>query len=314
MEARASLRKFAWLAIAAAVVTIALKAVAYLVTGSVGLLSDALESLVNLVAAIAALIALSIATKEPDEEHAYGHAKAEYFASGFEGGLVLLAAVSIVITAIPRLITPEPLEQVGLGLGAAAVSSLINFLVARRLFAAGRAHRSITLEADARHLMTDVWTTGGVMLGVLLVSLTGWERLDPLMAFVVAGNIIWTGVNLVRRSLLGLLDTALPAADLARIEAVLARHRREQGIETHALRSRQAGMRRFVSFHILVPGDWSVRHGHRLLEQIEEDIRAALPGTTVFTHLEPLDDPISWEDTHLDRVPPELAPPAPTAR
>jgi cation diffusion facilitator family transporter len=296
------LTHFARLAILAAVATIGLKAAAYLLTGSVSLLSDALESLVNLVAAIVALIALTVALKEPDEEHAYGHAKAEYFASGLEGALVLLAAVSVIITAVPRLFEPVPIEQVGWGIAVAVVASLINLGVARRLFQAGSEHGSITLEADARHLMTDVWTSVGVIAGVIAVSLTGWVRLDPIIALAVAANIVWTGVGLVRRSMLGLLDTAIEAGDLAAVEGILARYRRDVGIHTHALRTRQAGMRRFVSVHILVPGGWTVRRGHRLLEEIENDIRAALPsGTTVFTHLEPLDDPASFQDTRLDR-------------
>ena len=295
------LTHFARLAIVAAIATIGFKAAAYLLTGSVGLLSDALESLVNLVAAIVALIALTVALKEPDEEHAYGHAKAEYFASGLEGGLVLLAAISVIVNAVPRLLNPVPIEQVGWGVGAAAVASLINLAVARRLFQAGAEHRSITLEADARHLMTDVWTSAGVIAGVIAVSLTGWERLDPIIALAVAGNIVWTGYGLVRRSMHGLLDTALDAGELAQVEHMLHRYRRERNIETHALRTRQAGMRRFISVHILVPGGWTVRQGHALLEEIETEIRTALPGTTIFTHLEPLDDPVSWHDTRLDR-------------
>jgi cation diffusion facilitator family transporter len=311
MSTTQPLTHFARLAIVAAVATIGLKAAAYLLTGSVGLLSDALESLVNLVAAIVALIALTVALKEPDEEHAYGHAKAEYFASGLEGALVLLAAVSIILTAVPRLVQPVGIEQVGWGTAVAAAASLINLAVARRLFQAGTEHRSITLEADARHLMTDVWTSAGVILGVIAVSLTGWERLDPILALAVAGNIIWTGIGLVRRSMLGLLDTAIAGGDLAAVETILARYREKLGIETHALRTRQAGMRRFVSVHILVPGGWTVRQGHKLLEAIENDIRAALPaGTTVFTHLEPLDDPASWQDTQLDREPAEGQAPA----
>ncbi len=301
MSTRPPLTHFARLAIVAAVATITLKAAAYFLTGSVSLLSDALESVVNLVAAVVALIALTVALKEPDEEHAYGHAKAEYFASGLEGGLVLLAAASIIYTAVPRLIEPVPITQVGWGAVVAAAASLINLAVARRLFQAGAEYRSVTLEADARHLMTDVWTSAGVIAGIFAVSLTGWEVIDPIIALVVAANIIWTGISLVRRSMDGLLDTALDAGDLATIEATLDRFREQVGIEAHALRTRQAGMRRFVSFHILVPGGWTVRRGHTLLEEIENEIRTALPGTTVFTHLEPLDDPVSWHDTELDR-------------
>lgn len=298
---RDHLTRFAWLSIAAAILTIALKAAAYFVTGSVGLLSDALESIVNLVAAIAALVALTLVAKGPDEEHAYGHDKAEYFSSSLEGALVLVAAGAIVLTAVPRLVNPQPIEQVGVGIAISIVASLINLLVARQLLRAGKEYRSITLEADARHLMTDVWTSVGVVLAVIGVAVTGWERLDPLIALVVAANIIWTGVTLLRRSFLGLLDTALPAEDLAVINAILERYQERDDIRTHALRSREAGSRRFVSFHILVPGWWSVHEGHRLLEEIEAEIAAALPGITVFTHLEALDDPASYADTTLDR-------------
>lgn len=298
---RAHLTRFAWLSIAAAILTICLKAAAYVVTGSVGLLSDALESIVNLVAAIAALVALTLVAKGPDEEHAYGHDKVEYFSSTLEGALVLVAAGAIVLTALPRLVTPQPIAQAGAGIAISIVASLVNLLVARQLLRAGKAHRSITLEADARHLMTDVWTSAGVVVAIAGVAVTGWERLDPLIALVIAANIIWTGVMLLRRSFLGLLDTALPAGDLATINAILHRYQERDDIRTHALRSREAGSRRFVSFHILVPGWWSVHEGHRLLEEIEAEIARALPGITVFTHLEALDDPASYADTTLDR-------------
>ncbi|MCU0491566.1 MAG: cation diffusion facilitator family transporter [Chloroflexaceae bacterium] len=296
-----SLTRFAWLSVAAAVVTIGLKAAAYLLTGSVGLLSDALESLVNLVAAAVALVVLSIATRPPDEDHAYGHYKAEYFSSGVEGTLILLAALSIAVAAGQRLLNPQPLEQVGLGLGMSVLASLINLGVALVLFRAGKLHSSITLEASAQHLMTDVWTSAGVLVGVGAVAFTGWLWLDPLIALVVAANIVWAGWNLMRRSALGLLDTALPHPEREQVLAVLNRYA-EEGVGYHALRTRQAGAHRFVSVHILVPGAWSVQRGHRLLEQIEHDIRQALPSSTVFTHLEPLEDPVSFEDTQLERV------------
>jgi cation diffusion facilitator family transporter len=296
-----SLTRYAWLSITTAIVTIALKAIAYQLTGSVGLLSDALESLVNLVAGVAALIALTVAERAPDEEHGYGHTKAEYFSSGLEGMLVLVAALGIVVTAVPRLIDPQPIEQVGVGLVVSTVASLINGAVAWRLFRAAAVYRSVTLSADARHLMTDVWTSVGVLIGVALVALTGWNRLDALVALAVAANILWTGWRLIRESVLGLLDTALPADDLKVIAGVLSRYRSDYGVETHALRSRQAGTRRFMSVHVLVPGGWTVQRGHHLLEQMEADISAALPETTVFTHLESLDDPASWDDVTLDR-------------
>jgi cation diffusion facilitator family transporter len=294
------LTRFAWLSIAAALATIFLKAAAYYVTGSVGLLSDALESLVNLAAALMALAMLTIATRPPDELHAYGHTKAEYFSSGAEGALIILAAAGIAWTAVPRLLAPRALEQVGLGLAVAIVAALLNFAVARLLLRAGRRYRSITLEADAQHLLTDVWTTAGVVAGVGVVELTGWTRLDPIIALIVAANIVRTGVNLLRRSVLGLLDTAISEPELSAIKQVLSRYEK-QGFHYHALRTRHAGRRAFISFHVLVPGDWTVQRGHDLLEEIEREIRAVIPNATVFTHMEPLGDPSAWDDLTLDR-------------
>lgn len=296
-----SLTRFAWLSLLAAAATIALKLGAYLLTGSVGLLSDAVESLVNLVAALVALTMLAVAARPPDAEHPYGHGKAEYFSSGFEGGLILVAAIGIAATAIDRLLHPRPLEQIGLGLGISIAASLINLAVAIILLRAGRRYESITLEANARHLLTDVWTSAGVVAGVGAVALTGWQPLDPLIALLVAANIVRTGLQLLRRSGLGLLDTALPPRELGLIQAILARYQRE-GIQFHALRSRQAGARRFVSLHVLVPGAWSVQRSHHLLERIEREIREALPNTTVFTHVEPVEDPSSFQDTMIDRA------------
>jgi cation diffusion facilitator family transporter len=300
-ENQPSLTRFAWLSIAAALLTISLKAGAYWLTGSVGLLSDALESLVNLVAASVALVVLIIAARPPDEEHPYGHDKAEYFSIGVEGGLILLAALSIVATVLDRLLHPHPLKQVGLGLTVSVIASLINFGIARILFTAGRRYHSITLEADAQHLMTDVWTSAGVLLGVGAVSLTGWDWLDPLIALAVAANIVWAGVRLVRRSVLGLMDTALPLEEQAVIKNILDQYQRN-GMQYHALRTRSAAARRFVSVHILVPGAWTVQQGHDVLERIEAQIRAQLANATIFTHLEPLEDPVSWQDTELDRT------------
>ncbi|HNC87538.1 MAG TPA: cation diffusion facilitator family transporter [Anaerolineales bacterium] len=297
---RLFLTKFAWLSIGAAIFTITLKTIAYFLTGSVGLLSDALESIVNLVGAVMALAMLTIAARPADEDHAYGHTKAEYFSSGVEGALILIAAASIIIAAIPRLINPQPLEQVGLGLGVSIAASLANLLVALVLLQASKKHNSITLEANAHHLMTDVWTSVGVLAGVGLVVLTGWERLDPIVAFVVAGNIIWSGFRIVRMSALGLMDTALEPDEQKLVKNVLSSYTKNN-VEYHALRTRQSGARRFVSVHILVPGKWTVQRGHRLLESIESDIRKALPNVTVFTHLESLNDPASWDDTNLDR-------------
>jgi cation diffusion facilitator family transporter len=293
------LHRFAWISIVAALITILLKFSAWWVTDSVGLLSDALESFVNLVGAIAALIALWYAAREPDQEHAYGHAKAEYFSSGLEGSLILLAAVSIIYTSIERLINPSAVEKAGLGVAIAAAAAVVNLVAARWIQRAGQHHNSIALEAGARHLMTDVLTTVGVILGIVLIHFTGWSRLDPIIALVVAANIIRVGIDLMKRSMLGLLDTALPPAELTRIEGVLDRFRQADHIEAHALRTRQAGQRRFGSVHILVPGDWTVDHGHQLTEQIERDIREAVPGIMMVTHLESLDDPRSWDDTEL---------------
>ncbi len=299
---RRSLARFAWLSIVAALLTISLKGGAYALTGSVGLLSDALESVVNLVAAVVALIALTVAHQGPDEEHAYGHEKAEYFSSGIEGGLILLAAASIAYASVGRLLHPAPPQSVALGLAISTFASLINLGAAWRLRHAARQYRSITLEADARHLLTDVWTSAGVIVGVAGVALTGWLWLDAVIALAVAVNIVWAGLQLVRRSALGLLDTALPAAERATIGAVLERYAREQPVEFHALRTRESGTRRFVEVHVLVPGGWSVRRGHALLERLERDLRAALGPVTILTHLEPRNDPTSFADTALDRV------------
>jgi cation diffusion facilitator family transporter len=307
VQERPSLTRYAWLSILAALLTIGLKAGAYLLTGSVGLLSDALESLVNLVAALGALAALTVAEQQPSEEHAFGFEKAEYFASGLEGALILVAALSIGAAAIPRLLAPHPIEAVGWGLGVSAVASAVNLWVARRLGQAGREHQSITLEADARHLLTDVWTSVGVIVAVGAVALTGWLWLDPLIAIAVAVNIVRTGIGLVHHALDSLLDRALPAPEREQIAEVLARYEREYGIEWHALQTRQAGRRRFISLHVLVPGHWTVHRGHQLLEVVEQELRAQWPVVTVFTHLESLDDPSSWEDTTLDRLGPEPA-------
>jgi cation diffusion facilitator family transporter len=288
------------ISIVAAVATIGLKGGAYAITGSVGLLSDALESLVNLLAAVIAFIALSVAAKPADEDHAYGHNKAEYFSSGFEGALILVAALSIAYVSIQRLLHPRLLDQAGAGLAISAIASVINYAVARILAQAGRQHGSIVLEADAGHLMTDVWTSVGVIAGVGAGALTGWSILDPLVALAVAAHIVRTGVILVQRSALGLLDTALPENLRRDITGVLDAHA-INGVHYHALRTRQAGRWRFISCHVLVPGDWTVQRGHDLLEQIEDEIRAKVPFSTVFTHLEPVEDPVSFEDQRLER-------------
>jgi len=297
-----SARAYTVLSIAAAVLTIAFKFGAYWFTGSVGLLSDAMESGVNLVAALVAFWALTLAAKPPDEEHAFGHSKAEYFSSGMESALIVVAAVSIGIAAWSRLLHPQPLEQIGLGLGLSLVATGINAGVAWILLRAGRRLRSITLRADAHHILTDVWTSLGVLVGILLVKLTGWLVLDPIIALLVAVNIIWTGVRLFRETASGLLDRSLPHEEQQAIQDVLAAYD-QQGIIFHALRTRAAGSRRFVSFHILVPGDWSIKQGHDLCEEIELEIARKLPSTHVTTHLEPKEDPRSWDDQGLERNP-----------
>jgi len=295
------LTRYAWLSIAAAIVTMALKALSYVITGSVGLLSDAAESLVNLAGGIMALAMLTIASRPADEHHAYGHSKAEYFASTVEGLLIMVAATSIGSAAVGRLINPQPLEKVGLGTAVCAAAALINLGAGWMLLRAGRRHRSVTLEAGAHHLFTDVWTSVGVIAAVIAVALTGWQRLDPIIALVVATNIVWTGIRILQGSVLGLMDTALPDEEQALIREVLER-RRSMGIRYHALRTRRAGRRRFISVHVLVPGDWTVHRGHQVTEEIENEIRGVLPDAAVLTHLESLNDPASWHDISIDRV------------
>jgi cation diffusion facilitator family transporter len=296
-----NLTRYAWLSIAAAIATISLKAGAWYVTGSVGLLSDALESVINLAAAVIALWVLKVAAQPPDEEHMFGHTKVEYFSSGIEGALIFLAALSIGYAAVNRLIDPQPLEQVGIGLAISLVATAINLFVGLLLLRVGRAQHSIVLEADGHHLMTDVWTSVGVVVGVGAVSLTGWLRLDPIVAILVALNILWTGWHLVKRSVLGLMDTALPREMHDRSVAVLDRFVEREKIEYHALRTRQSGSQKFIYVHVLVPGDWSVQKGHDLLEELEGEIHREIPNSAVFTHLEPLEDPVSYEDVELIR-------------
>lgn len=294
---RPSLTRYAWLSIAAAVLTITLKSGAYLLTGSVGLLSDAIESGVNLVAALMALAMLTVAARPEDDNHTYGHSKAEYFASVVEGILILVAAGSIIWTAAGRLLHPQELEQVGLGLAVSVGASLINLGVAQVLLRAGKQHNSITLEADSHHLMTDVWTSVGVVSAIGVVGLTGWLILDPIIAIAVGLNIVWTAYQLIRRSVEGLMDGALPSEDQQKIEEVIAQYRR-RGVDFHALRTRQSAARRFVSVHMLVPGAWTVHDAHHVAEDFEGDIRKVLSETIIHTHLEPIDDQISMDDIH----------------
>lgn len=295
-----ALKRYAWLSIAAALATILLKGWAWWLTGSVGLLSDALESFVNLAGAMMALAMLSLAAQPADDNHAHGHGKAEYFSSAFEGLLIFLAAVGIAYAAIERLLNPQPLEAVGIGLGVSVVASIINLITSRILMDVGSRYKSIALEADAHHLMTDVWTSVGVIVGVGLIWASGWLWLDPVIALLVALNIVWTGWQLLQRSAAGLMDVSIPEADIRAIEDILDRYRRQE-LEFHALRTRQAGTRAFISFHLLVPGTWSVQQGHDWSERIEADIRQAIPYAHITTHLEPKEDPLSLADQHLDR-------------
>lgn len=299
MESRKFLTRFAWLSIGAAVLTIILKAAAYFLTGSVGLLSDALESLVNLAGAVMALAMLTIASRPEDDSHHFGHSKAEYFSSGAEGSFIIVAAGGIAYSAIERLLNPQPLEHLGIGLAVSAVAGVINLAAALIIGYNGKKHQSVTLTANSKHLITDVWTSIGVLGGVGLVAVTGWEPLDSLVAIAVAGNIIWSGIGILRHTVSGLMDSVLPDDELKlihdKIEEILP-----EGITYHALMTRQAGARRFVSFHVLVPGKWTVEHGHVLMETLEAQLTQLLPNMVIFTHMEPLDDPASWSDQTLD--------------
>jgi len=289
------------LSIAAAIVTIALKTVAWALTGSIGLLSDAAESIVNLVAALVALLAVQWAARPPDEDHAYGHDKADYFSAGFEGGLVLLAALAIIVFSVARIFHPTSIDHVAIGVTVTAIASVINLVVGRRLIRAGVDYGSITLEADGRHLMTDVWTSAGVITGVIVVAVTGLERLDGVIALIVGINVLRTGIDLVKRSGAGLMDRALEPDELVAVKAVLDALTTAE-VSFHALRTRRAGRRAFVSVHVLVPGAWSVQRGHDQVEIVEAELRRAGGFGTVFTHLEPIEDPVSHQDTTLDRV------------
>ncbi|MCA9980569.1 MAG: cation transporter [Anaerolineales bacterium] len=293
-----NLSRYGWLSIATAVVTIGLKFIAYLLSGSVGLLSDALESIVNLVTAVTALCLITIARRPPDEDHAYGHAKAEYFASMVTGGFITVASGSILYTAVLRLLNPEPLEQVGLGVLVSLGAAVVNLVVSRILIRAGRQHRSPALEAEGKHLQTDVITSGGVAVGLGLVWLTGWVALDSVIALIVGAQIGVMGLRLLYQASQGLMDSALPAEEQAQIHTVLQQYE-PQGVTYHALRTRQAGQRRFVSVHLEMPGDWTVQKGHLVADQIEADLRQTLPDLATFTHLEPKGDPLSHADREL---------------
>ena len=295
------MERYAWLSIGAALVTLALKWWAWWVTGSVGLLSDALEGFVNLGAAVLALWMLRVAARPPSAKHPYGMSKAEYLSAGTEGTLIVVAAAGIIATALPRLLNPAPIDEPALGLAISVVASIVNLAVALVLIRVGRANHSITLEADGHHLMTDVWTSAGVISGVALVAFTGWLVLDPLIAIAVGIHIVWAGVGLMRRSVLGLLDAAIPGDEVKEIDKILAEYSKRYGVSFHALRTRHAGARRFVSFHLLVPDAWTVSHAHKLSEEIESRIRSLVPNASIESHIEPISDPASYDDQNLDR-------------
>lgn len=296
-----SLHKYMYISIAAAVATISLKYYAYYVTGSVGFLSDALESIVNLVAAIFALIMLNLSQRPADKRHMYGHSKAEYFSSATEGALILIAAFSIIRTSIPRFFNPIPLENINSGLLFSLLATLVNLVVGLTLINNGKKKNSLIVEADGRHLMTDVWTSVGVIIGIILVKLTGWLILDPIIAILVALNIIYIGYKLISRSASGLMDSIIPSNDLKKITQYLDSLKDEE-MEYHSLMTRVAGQRKFIFFHLLVPGDWSVKKGHDCADHIEETIVNMFEGpVTVDTHIEPVDDPVSNIDIGIDR-------------
>lgn len=301
MHEPTSLTRYAWLSIAAAVVTIGLKTGAWALTGSVGLLSDAAESVVNLAAAVVALIALRLAAKPANERFMFGHTKAEYFSAAIEGIMILVAAAAILVTAAERFIHPRPVENIGVGLLVVVIASVVNGAVALVLLRAGRRHRSLTLTADGRHLMTDVITSVGVLVGVGLVAVTGYERLDPIVAFAVGVNIIVTGVKLITESAEGLLDVTLPDEENDAIVEILNRHTTER-TRFHGLQTRVSGRKRHATLHVLVPDEWTVRQGHAYIEELERELEAAVPGLEVFTHLEPVNDPLSYQDIPVGYV------------
>ncbi|HBG40990.1 MAG TPA: cation-efflux pump [Porphyromonadaceae bacterium] len=296
-----SLKKYLYLSIAAAIVTITLKFGAYLATGSMGLYSDALESLVNLFAAIVALIMFTVSQKPADKGHVYGHGKAEYFSSAIEGALILVAAFSIIYSAIQRIITPHPIEKISIGIIISFIATLVNFIVGRILIYNGKKNKSMVLEADGKHLMTDVWTSIGVIAGIFVVKVTGLVIFDPVIAIAVAINIIYTGYKLVSRSASELMDASIPVEDLNKITLYLD-SLKEKDITYHSLRTREAGRRKFISMHLLVPGEWTVKEGHDHADMVEESIEDMFEEpVTVTTHLEPVEDPASMKDIGIDR-------------
>ncbi|MCX6135096.1 MAG: cation diffusion facilitator family transporter [Ignavibacteriales bacterium] len=295
---RSFLKRYAWLSIAAAIITLTLKSLAYYVSGSVGLLSDAVESIVNLIGGLVALVMLTIATRPADESHPYGHSKAEYFSSIIEGSLIICAAISIGVTAVNRLLFPQSLEQLGLGLLISVGASMVNLAAALVLRRAGHRHNSIALTASSQHLLTDVWTSAGVLVAIGAVALTGWELLDPLVAIAVGFNITWAGFSIVRKSVFGLMDGAVTEGVQEQLQSALTTYR-EQGIQFHSIRTRQASATSFISLHVVVPGSWTVHQGHQLTTALEEDLKHRIPHSVIYTHLESSDDPATWDDQDL---------------
>jgi len=289
------------LSIFAAIITIGMKGTAYLLTGSVGLLSDALESLVNLTAALTAYVALWYAARPADRTHAFGHEKIEYFSSGLEGVLIILAGIATAGYAVSRLIYRGALQNLEVGTLIGLAAAGVNFVVARVLLHYGRKHNSIVLEADGKHLMADVWTSLGVLLGLGLVMLTKLEWLDPVIAIAVGLNIVWTGAELVYRSFNGLMDHALPVEEQEQIRTVIAANL-PAGATFHMLRTRRAGQRSFAEFHLLVEGDQTVRAAHLIAHAVEAALVAAMPGLEVTIHIEPVDEQDSFENEELKRL------------
>jgi cation diffusion facilitator family transporter len=306
-----SLTIYGWLSISAALMTIALKSYAYFLTGSVGLLSDALESLINLIAAIIMLAVLHVAARPPDENHPYGHEKIEYFSSGAEGVMILIAAISIGMTAWERISNPQALQQLDIGIAISVGASMINLVVAKILINAGKRYRSITLESDGQHLMTDVWTTVGILFGIGIIylgnsfeetlnvakafGLSDWGILDPIIAMFVALNIVFAGLQLITRTTAGLMDAALPLEEQTAIIQILDQFVAQHRIEYHALRTRYSGARRFMSVHILVQGTWTVQESHDLVELLEQQISQIFDNIDIDTHVEPIEDPLSFQ-------------------
>ncbi len=293
---RKSIANIMWISIAASVLTIALKWLAFSITGSVGFMSDAMESGINLIAGIVAFYSLTVAARPADKEHPFGHDKAEYFSSLAEGVLIVIAAFGIAYAAINRLYHPQPLESLDYGMLLSVAATVINLITARILLYYSKKYNSITIEADAHHLMTDVWTTVGIIAGIFLVKLTGWQFLDPIMAILVAISIVYTGIKLIIRSMDGLMDSRLSEKEMVLIREVLDRYKSEE-IDYHALYTRRASAKQFITFHLLFPGDFTVNKAHDLTKQIENELKTLMPYSDVFIHVEPINDPDAFEDS-----------------